>query len=154
MLWLQATLKRYQTEHRSKLDSLEKSQAELKKIRRKSQGARNVMKYEHKEMEVSALSLKLFVSFVVWELVNRKRWAITGHIWVCSKTWLRKLTAIFVYAVLLINTHNSSVSCLAMVKSSKGFDSSKLVYIKVCIPVEIKLWTALLYILWDLCFSF
>lgn len=57
MLWLQATLKRYQTEHRSKLDSLEKSQAELKKIRRKSQGARNVMKYEHKEMEVSALAL-------------------------------------------------------------------------------------------------
>ncbi|PKU43237.1 brain-specific angiogenesis inhibitor 1-associated protein 2-like protein 1 [Limosa lapponica baueri] len=51
MLPLQATLKRYQTEHRSKLDSLEKSQAELKKIRRKSQGARNVLKYEHKEME-------------------------------------------------------------------------------------------------------
>lgn len=60
MLWLQATLKRYQTEHRSKLDSLEKSQAELKKIRRKSQGARNVTKYEHKEMEVSALSLIYF----------------------------------------------------------------------------------------------
>ncbi|XP_052536113.1 brain-specific angiogenesis inhibitor 1-associated protein 2-like protein 1 [Tympanuchus pallidicinctus] len=49
--YMTATLKRYQTEHRSKLDSLEKSQAELKKIRRKSQGARNVMKYEHKEME-------------------------------------------------------------------------------------------------------
>ncbi|KFW07078.1 Brain-specific angiogenesis inhibitor 1-associated protein 2-like 1, partial [Eurypyga helias] len=49
--YMNATLKRYQTEHRSKLDSLEKSQAELKKIRRKSQGARNVMKYEHKEME-------------------------------------------------------------------------------------------------------
>ncbi|PKK23309.1 BAI1-associated protein 2-like 1 [Columba livia] len=49
--YMTATLKRYQTEHRSKLDSLEKSQAELKKIRRKSQGARNVLKYEHKEME-------------------------------------------------------------------------------------------------------
>ncbi|XP_054068633.1 brain-specific angiogenesis inhibitor 1-associated protein 2-like protein 1 isoform X2 [Rissa tridactyla] len=49
--YMNATLKRYQTEHRSKLDSLEKSQAELKKIRRKSQGARNVLKYEHKEME-------------------------------------------------------------------------------------------------------
>ncbi|XP_068555202.1 BAR/IMD domain-containing adapter protein 2-like 1 isoform X2 [Anas acuta] len=49
--YMTATLKRYQNEHRSKLDSLEKSQAELKKIRRKSQGARNVMKYEHKEME-------------------------------------------------------------------------------------------------------
>ncbi|NXX82150.1 BI2L1 protein, partial [Urocolius indicus] len=49
--YMNATLKRYQTEHRNKLDSLEKSQAELKKIRRKSQGARNVVKYEHKEME-------------------------------------------------------------------------------------------------------
>ncbi|NXN77430.1 BI2L1 protein, partial [Bombycilla garrulus] len=49
--YMTATLKRYQTEHRSKLDSLEKSQAELKKIRRKSQGARNVTKYEQKEME-------------------------------------------------------------------------------------------------------
>ncbi|NXH44728.1 BI2L1 protein, partial [Dicaeum eximium] len=58
--YMTATLKRYQTEHRSKLDSLEKSQAELKKIRRKSQGARNVTKYEHKEMEVSALSLICF----------------------------------------------------------------------------------------------
>nr|XP_020029484.1 brain-specific angiogenesis inhibitor 1-associated protein 2-like protein 1 [Castor canadensis] len=49
--YMTATLKRYQTEHRSKLDSLEKSQAELKKIRRKSQGGRNALKYEHKEME-------------------------------------------------------------------------------------------------------
>ncbi|XP_072839085.2 BAR/IMD domain-containing adapter protein 2-like 1 [Pogona vitticeps] len=49
--YMNATLKRYQNEHRSKLDSLEKSQAELKKIRRKSQGARNAMKYEHKETE-------------------------------------------------------------------------------------------------------
>uniref|UniRef100_A0A8C4Y0K4 BAR/IMD domain containing adaptor protein 2 like 1 n=1 Tax=Gopherus evgoodei TaxID=1825980 RepID=A0A8C4Y0K4_9SAUR len=46
-----ATLKRYQTEHRNKLDSLEKSQAELKKIKRKSQGGRNAMKYESKEFE-------------------------------------------------------------------------------------------------------
>lgn len=49
--YMNATLKKYQTEHRSKLDSLEKSQAELKKIRRKSQGARNALKYEHKEIE-------------------------------------------------------------------------------------------------------
>lgn len=45
------------------MDSLEKSQAELKKIRRKSQGARNVMKYEHKEMEVSVVALGLLPSF-------------------------------------------------------------------------------------------
>nr|XP_008122407.1 PREDICTED: brain-specific angiogenesis inhibitor 1-associated protein 2-like protein 1 [Anolis carolinensis] len=49
--YMNATLKRYQTEHRSKMDSLEKSQAELKKIRRKSQGGRNATKYEHKETE-------------------------------------------------------------------------------------------------------
>ncbi|XP_006859919.1 PREDICTED: brain-specific angiogenesis inhibitor 1-associated protein 2-like protein 1 [Chrysochloris asiatica] len=49
--YMNATLKRYQIEHRSKLDSLEKSQAELKKIRRKSQGGRNALKYEHKETE-------------------------------------------------------------------------------------------------------
>ncbi|XP_061455677.1 brain-specific angiogenesis inhibitor 1-associated protein 2-like protein 1 isoform X2 [Rhineura floridana] len=49
--YMNATLKKYQNEHRSKLDSLEKSQAELKKIRRKSQGGRNATKYEHKETE-------------------------------------------------------------------------------------------------------
>ncbi|KAI5945423.1 BAR/IMD domain-containing adapter protein 2-like 1 isoform X1 [Manis javanica] len=49
--YMNATLKRYQTEHKNKLDSLEKSQAELKKIRRKSQGGRNALKYEHKEIE-------------------------------------------------------------------------------------------------------
>ncbi|XP_019368431.1 PREDICTED: brain-specific angiogenesis inhibitor 1-associated protein 2-like protein 1 isoform X1 [Gavialis gangeticus] len=49
--YMNATLKRYQTEHKSRLDSLEKSQAELKKIKRKSQGGRNAMKYEYKEIE-------------------------------------------------------------------------------------------------------
>eukprot|EP00069_Balaena_mysticetus_P003842 bmy_16988T0 len=49
--YMNATLKRYQAEHRNKLDSLEKSQAELKKIRRKSQGGRNAVKYEYKEIE-------------------------------------------------------------------------------------------------------
>lgn len=58
---LQATLKRYQTEHRNKLDSLEKSQAELKKIRRKSQGGRNALKYEHKEIEVNFSALLYFI---------------------------------------------------------------------------------------------
>ncbi|KAE8579472.1 hypothetical protein XENTR_v10024057 [Xenopus tropicalis] len=49
--YMNATLKRYQTEHKNKLDSLEKSQSELKKLRRKSQGGRNVTKYEMKETE-------------------------------------------------------------------------------------------------------
>ncbi|KAK1164836.1 brain-specific angiogenesis inhibitor 1-associated protein 2-like protein 1 isoform X1 [Acipenser oxyrinchus oxyrinchus] len=48
--YMNATLKRYQTEHRSKLDSLERSQTDLKKLRRKSQG-KNVTKYETKENE-------------------------------------------------------------------------------------------------------
>lgn len=61
MFNLQATLKRYQAEHRNKLDSLEKSQAELKKIRRKSQGGRNALKYEHKEMEVNFSALFYFI---------------------------------------------------------------------------------------------
>lgn len=59
---LQATLKRYQAEHRNKLDSLEKSQAELKKIRRKSQGGRNALKYEHKEIEVSVSTMSSSVN--------------------------------------------------------------------------------------------
>ncbi|XP_056390418.1 brain-specific angiogenesis inhibitor 1-associated protein 2-like protein 1 isoform X3 [Hyla sarda] len=49
--YMNATLKRYQTEHKHKMDSLEKSQAELKKLRRKSQGARNATKYDMKETE-------------------------------------------------------------------------------------------------------
>ncbi|XP_069761523.1 BAR/IMD domain-containing adapter protein 2-like 1 isoform X2 [Narcine bancroftii] len=52
--YMNATLKKYQTEHRTKLDSLEKSQAELKKLRRKSQGTKNAYKYENKEMEFLA----------------------------------------------------------------------------------------------------
>ncbi|XP_063790574.1 brain-specific angiogenesis inhibitor 1-associated protein 2-like protein 1 isoform X2 [Pseudophryne corroboree] len=49
--YMNATLKRYQTEHRHKMDSLEKSEAELKKLRRKSQGTKNATKYDMKETE-------------------------------------------------------------------------------------------------------
>uniref|UniRef100_A0A2K6THS8 BAR/IMD domain-containing adapter protein 2-like 1 n=1 Tax=Saimiri boliviensis boliviensis TaxID=39432 RepID=A0A2K6THS8_SAIBB len=49
--YMKATLKTYQTEHKSKLEPLEKTQAELKKIRRKSRGGRNALKYEHEEIE-------------------------------------------------------------------------------------------------------
>ncbi|MBN3303844.1 BI2L1 protein, partial [Amia calva] len=48
--YMTATFKRYQTEHKMKLDSLERSQADLKKLRRKSQG-KNAIKYESKENE-------------------------------------------------------------------------------------------------------
>ncbi|XP_066498881.1 brain-specific angiogenesis inhibitor 1-associated protein 2-like protein 1b [Hoplias malabaricus] len=48
--YMTATFKRYQTEHKMKQDSLERSQADLKKLRRKSQG-KNALKYESKENE-------------------------------------------------------------------------------------------------------
>lgn len=49
----QAALKKYQVEHKSKGESLEKCQAELKKLRRKSQGSKNPSKYGEKEIQVS-----------------------------------------------------------------------------------------------------
>ncbi|KAF1379431.1 hypothetical protein PFLUV_G00175990 [Perca fluviatilis] len=48
--YMTATFKRYQMEHKMKQDSLERSQADLKKLRRKSQG-KNANKYENKESE-------------------------------------------------------------------------------------------------------
>lgn len=48
---LQATFKRYQSEHKLKQDSLERSKTDLKKLRRKSQG-KHSSKYEIKENEV------------------------------------------------------------------------------------------------------
>ncbi|XP_077359013.1 brain-specific angiogenesis inhibitor 1-associated protein 2-like protein 1a isoform X3 [Festucalex cinctus] len=48
--YMNATFKRYQSEHKSKQDSLDRSQTDLKKLRRKSQG-KNVTKYEIKENE-------------------------------------------------------------------------------------------------------
>uniref|UniRef100_A0A8C2JFI5 BAR/IMD domain-containing adapter protein 2-like 1 n=1 Tax=Cyprinus carpio TaxID=7962 RepID=A0A8C2JFI5_CYPCA len=48
--YMTATFKRYQTEHKMKQDSLERSQSDLKKFRRKSQG-KNASKYESKENE-------------------------------------------------------------------------------------------------------
>ncbi|XP_028670058.1 brain-specific angiogenesis inhibitor 1-associated protein 2-like protein 1 [Erpetoichthys calabaricus] len=50
MKYMNATLKKYQTTHRDKLDMLEKSNSELKKLRRKSQG-KNATKYEKLESE-------------------------------------------------------------------------------------------------------
>uniref|UniRef100_A0A8D3ABQ9 BAR/IMD domain-containing adapter protein 2-like 1 n=1 Tax=Scophthalmus maximus TaxID=52904 RepID=A0A8D3ABQ9_SCOMX len=48
--YMNATFKRYQSEHKLKQDSLERSQTDLKKIRRKSQG-KHSSKYEIKENE-------------------------------------------------------------------------------------------------------
>ncbi|XP_044838028.1 brain-specific angiogenesis inhibitor 1-associated protein 2 isoform X3 [Mauremys mutica] len=49
--YLSAALKKYQTEQRSKGDALEKCQAELKKLRKKSQGSKNPQKYSDKELQ-------------------------------------------------------------------------------------------------------
>ncbi|KAM3860092.1 BAR/IMD domain-containing adapter protein 2 [Diretmus argenteus] len=57
--YLNAALKKYQMEHKSKGESLEKCQAELKKLRRKSQGSKHPSKYGEKEMQyVEAISSK------------------------------------------------------------------------------------------------
>ncbi|XP_076155043.1 BAR/IMD domain-containing adapter protein 2 [Alosa pseudoharengus] len=49
--YLNAALKKYQMEHKSKGESLERCQAELKKLRRKSQGSKHPSKYGDKEMQ-------------------------------------------------------------------------------------------------------
>nr|XP_033817386.1 brain-specific angiogenesis inhibitor 1-associated protein 2 isoform X1 [Geotrypetes seraphini] len=57
--YLSAALKKYQTEQRNKGDALEKCQAELKKLRKKSQGSKNPQKYSDKEMQcIEAVSNK------------------------------------------------------------------------------------------------
>ncbi|XP_069038998.1 BAR/IMD domain-containing adapter protein 2 isoform X2 [Lepisosteus oculatus] len=49
--YLTATLKKYQSERRSKVDSIERCQSELKKLRRKSQASRHPNKYGDREMQ-------------------------------------------------------------------------------------------------------
>ncbi|XP_063042488.1 brain-specific angiogenesis inhibitor 1-associated protein 2a isoform X1 [Engraulis encrasicolus] len=57
--YLTAALKKYQMEHKSKGEGLEKCQAELKKLRRKSQGSKNPAKYGEKELQfVETISSK------------------------------------------------------------------------------------------------
>lgn len=51
---LQATLKKYQSERKSKVESIERCQSQLKKLRRKSQGSRHPNKYGDREMQVHA----------------------------------------------------------------------------------------------------
>uniref|UniRef100_A0A671G5C4 BAR/IMD domain-containing adapter protein 2 n=1 Tax=Rhinolophus ferrumequinum TaxID=59479 RepID=A0A671G5C4_RHIFE len=57
--YLSAALKKYQTEQRNKGDALDKCQAELKKLRKKSQGSKNPQKYSDKELQyIDAISSK------------------------------------------------------------------------------------------------
>lgn len=52
IILFQATLKKYQGERRSKSESIERCQSQLKKLRRKSQGSRHPNKYGDREMQV------------------------------------------------------------------------------------------------------
>ncbi|MEE6510463.1 hypothetical protein FKM82_030219 [Ascaphus truei] len=57
--YLSAALKKYQAEQKNKGEALEKCQAELKKLRKKSQGSKNPQKYSDKEMQyIEAISNK------------------------------------------------------------------------------------------------
>lgn len=49
--YLTATLKKYQTERKSKTESIERCQSQLKKLRRKSHGSRHPNKYGDREMQ-------------------------------------------------------------------------------------------------------
>ncbi|XP_048089083.1 brain-specific angiogenesis inhibitor 1-associated protein 2 isoform X2 [Alosa alosa] len=62
--YLNAALKKYQMEHKSKGESLERCQAELKKLRRKSQGSKHPSKYGDKEMQGKEL---LSQKLPVWQ---------------------------------------------------------------------------------------
>ncbi|XP_063157272.1 brain-specific angiogenesis inhibitor 1-associated protein 2-like [Candoia aspera] len=57
--YLVATLKKYQGEHRAKAESIEKCQAELKKLRKKCQNSKNPQKYGDREVQyVEVMSTK------------------------------------------------------------------------------------------------
>ncbi|KAJ6653280.1 hypothetical protein lerEdw1_009369 [Lerista edwardsae] len=57
--YLMATLKKYQGEHRAKVESIEKCQAELKKLRKKCQSSKNPQKYGDREVQyVEIMSTK------------------------------------------------------------------------------------------------
>ncbi|XP_029442309.1 brain-specific angiogenesis inhibitor 1-associated protein 2-like [Rhinatrema bivittatum] len=53
--YLTATLKKYQTEHRSRHESVDKCQAELRKLRKKVQSSKNPQKYGDKEVQVGTV---------------------------------------------------------------------------------------------------
>ncbi len=50
--FVQGTLKKYQSERKSKVESIERCQSQLKKLRRKSQASRHPNKYGDREMQV------------------------------------------------------------------------------------------------------
>ncbi|XP_043941019.1 brain-specific angiogenesis inhibitor 1-associated protein 2 isoform X2 [Protopterus annectens] len=84
--YLSAALKKYQTEHKNKGDALEKFQAELKKLRRKSQGSKNPQKYSEKEIQYA-------------EAINNKQGEMEGYITDGYKTALMEERRRFCFLV-------------------------------------------------------
>lgn len=76
----QATLKKYQSERRSKSESIERCQSQLKKLRRKSQGSRHPNKYGDREMQASEVACR-------WRVTQRRappkctHSPGSGHVW-------------------------------------------------------------------------
>lgn len=86
---LQAALKKYQMEHKSKGESLEKCQAELKKLRRKSQGSKHPSKYGDKEMQVSVWGTLFHWSWTQ----GPASWAVEEKVFISTKAQpLRELS--------------------------------------------------------------
>lgn len=65
-------------EHKMKQDSLEKSQSDLKKLRRKSQG-KNANKYENKESEVRRMQTCIQMCYLKQECLTLTR-SVKVHI--------------------------------------------------------------------------
>ncbi|KAF0032638.1 hypothetical protein F2P81_014928 [Scophthalmus maximus] len=78
--YMTATYKRYQMEHKMKQDSLERSQSDLKKLRRKSQG-KNANKYENRESEKTAFGEMGL--HVLQEVRLRSFWVSRGVFFLC-----------------------------------------------------------------------
>ncbi|KAH0517936.1 Brain-specific angiogenesis inhibitor 1-associated protein 2 [Microtus ochrogaster] len=83
--YLSAALKKYQTEQRSKGDALDKCQAELKKLRKKSQGSKNPQKYSDKELQVWAAQMW---AVQVWAT---QMWAV--QVW-SMQVWATQVRAV------------------------------------------------------------
>ncbi|KAF7708080.1 brain-specific angiogenesis inhibitor 1-associated protein 2 [Silurus meridionalis] len=111
--FLTATLKKYQSERRSKADSIERCQSQLKKLRRKSHGSRHPNKYGDREMQ-----------FV--ELMSRKQTELDSLVAVGYRSALTEERRRYCFLVdrqcsvakLLINYHNKVRELLSQKLSS------------------------------------
>ncbi|KAK3551490.1 hypothetical protein QTP70_017387 [Hemibagrus guttatus] len=111
--FLTATLKKYQSERRSKAESIEHCQSQLKKLRRKSQGSRHPNKYGDREMQ-----------FV--ELMSRRQTELDSLVAVGYRSALTEERRRYCFLVdrqcsvakLLINYHNKVRELLSQKLSS------------------------------------